>query len=381
MTARPGIARAPVNGQTATIQQMVWWGRVPPSAESERAELRWQMGPLRPDPTHRGHCLTCDPKGKRWSRLDGLDRCERCWRETSQLVVRLANPDKARPVFRDPTSDDWDSTFNNGPELILFRTAEVVTVAKPDAWIFYLPDEWLALKPAIRPWQRRPWQETPLGRPWTRPSLRYDRCGVSRIDVLNAGPVNSDAPYRRDGIHHRGLVLRCLVCLGPPEAFRPRHDEDQSCKACDQAWRRAGRPWFDAFDTFVEKRRRKYLRDNPGAHLAALDRAQFAQVDQVPPRRSPRSTRPYYKTVVRTWDNGSRDIRAGNVSFSHAWSDDITVPDGWKRLTWDVSRIVPKLPPTTLEDWRTARGRSAGTGQSLFTRASSNHHRHRHPSF
>lgn len=379
MTARPsgersGLSNRPVRGiggnslhgtwhtanswatyqpRAVTIQELAASGAITPSAESELEELRWGMLLMRRSPVHRGHCIDCDPQGKRRSELNGQGLCRNCWRRSSGfLLERRKNDNRLAEV--DPIEAGWTVAYDNGPGLVLKATGQPAHTAKPDAWIFYLSDEWLAIKPAIRPWRRRPWQETPIGRPWVRTSLLPRRNGVGRIDVLNADTVNSDTPYKGDGIHYKGLVIRCLVCLGPPEAFRPRHDEDQACRACDRAWRRACEQGTD-YDAFVQKRRVNYRRKNPGAHLVALDRAvQLAQVVQARPKRSPRSNRPYYKVVVRAWDNRSVDKRAGNVSFSHAWADDITVPNGWKRPTWDATRIVPEQPPATLEDWQDA---------------------------
>ena len=136
-----------------------------------------------------------------------------------------------------------------------------------------------------RPWQRRPWQETPIGRLYHRPSLRYDRHGVSRAQHVD---------------------LRCLICLAQPKTFRPRpaSDEDQVCDACDKASRRARQPWGVEYEAFVVKRRAKYKKANE--HLAALDiaAARFERFVQAPMADVLPLTRPNPNDVICDWDTG-----------------------------------------------------------------------------
>jgi hypothetical protein len=264
--------------------------------------------------------------------------CWRCWFELDAwaepnlppLRVTLLDERKRAAIRRERLAGGgWDP-----PKL-------------PD--LLYTPPRSRPTRATRRHWQHRPWQETPIGPGWPRASLHYDRHGRSRIDALNSDPLHSDAQRApgTGGVHYdTGFVLRCLICLGPPEAYRPRHDEDQSCNACDQAWRRAGRPWFDAFDAFVEKRRRKYLRDNPAAQLFALTRLK-SQTDQASHRKTWRVTRANDNDVVCNAYNG--DV-GGNESRRLALG--LSVPYGWRRDDDDPGLLVPEL---TLETWQAAK--------------------------
>jgi hypothetical protein len=139
---------------------------------------------------------------------------------------------------------------------------------------------------------------TPIGRPYDRPSLRYDRHGVSRAQQV---------------------ALRCLVCLCQPRCFlaRPATDEDQVCEPCDKAWRRAGRPWGTGYEDFVRKRRAKYKRANPDEHLAALDIAahRFALSVRAPMAEVVPLTREHPKDVDCEWDNGGASESRDASSF------------------------------------------------------------------
>jgi hypothetical protein len=106
---------------------------------------------------------------------------------------------------------------------------------------------------------------------------------------------------------------------------------------------------FDAFDTFVEERRRKYLRDNPAAQLFALTRLK-SPTDQASTRKTWRVTRVNNNDVVC---NGYNEGIGGNESRRLALG--LSVPYGWRRDHDDPGLLVPEL---TLEKWRAKRRKS-----------------------
>ena len=157
------------------------------------------------------------------TRLCGAETSARCARTCARSTQTVTARSVGLGHLAGWRSGAQDEPRRHSRRLVTAAAAQDVGAR----WDSYFPPERNEIDyhppvPRLTPRGQRPWQKHRYGSSRTAPERLY-----------------------------RGVWLRCLVCLRVPTALR----YDQVCEACEKDWRRKGRPWGIAYDSWLINRR------------------------------------------------------------------------------------------------------------------------------
>jgi hypothetical protein len=214
-----------VLSRTPTIQQMVKWGYIESSLESDEVQTRTFDVPAEPDSRRTGICRMCE----KTRTVNAEGHCAKCWaRSFGWMEIR-----------------GQDESRSHNRRLVTAAAAQDVGAR----WDSYFPPERNEMDyhppaPRLIPARSRPWQRHRYSSSRTAPERLY-----------------------------RGDSLRCMVCLRIATAL----PHDQVCEACEKDRRRKGRPCGIVYDRWLINRRVSQWDKSP-EQIAAYDSAKFLQL-------------------------------------------------------------------------------------------------------